>query len=541
MMFACGVYQSWSGVFYCYKARHVHLTNSAIGFGESDKFGLEGLANRGNRKHYQIPEGSKMARWIPAFLYVGAAISPMPTAFFANRVQRKSIIIASVIPFYLSWIVLFLPFDSFKFVLSRLIGGIGIGVLYTICPLYLQDIVSSRNNKYRYDFHVKQAMFGLGMLYTNVVNSCFSTTFTYTLHFAVPVTGFLVFCVMPNSAHSLVLMGREKLAQLTVLEMRKHGNFDEALEEFREIRKKALNKMKELRKYNFFEANVNLLKHRAGRNILSISTCLTFFQQMTGFTLLIAVLGVFSESLMPRIDCRYLPICFSVTCTYISILSILFLNKVSRKLLMVVSNIGIFFSLGYITILASLQAKGIIIPKGYEWTIFAAFSMYGAMYSLGMGPLPDEFSAIVAPIEMSAEISGIQTQLLTVIILIVFLIDNAHNIAAMYIFLTFTISATVFVSVFVPETVNLTREELSSTLMKSKSIFSKDPSQRLGTILIKYIKKQSKQEKEKPVDSDEAKMKKEEFILREIAKPRHPSGRFIEKETTTQTKIRNFF
>ncbi|RZF34561.1 hypothetical protein LSTR_LSTR015158, partial [Laodelphax striatellus] len=86
-------------------------------------------------------EGDEIS-WVVASLDVGNMISPIPASYLVDRIGRKPVLLATGPLYLVCWMLTFVPGTPYFLFLSRFLAGIGKGIAFSICPMYLGEIAS---------------------------------------------------------------------------------------------------------------------------------------------------------------------------------------------------------------------------------------------------------------------------------------------------------------------------------------------------------------------------------------------------------------
>lgn len=78
-----------------------------------------------------------------AMLELGALLGALFAGYLADRLSRKRSIVVAVIIFLVGSVLQTAAHDYAMLTVGRLIGGVGIGMLATISPLYISEIAPS--------------------------------------------------------------------------------------------------------------------------------------------------------------------------------------------------------------------------------------------------------------------------------------------------------------------------------------------------------------------------------------------------------------
>lgn len=103
------------------------VVSGAVGFME-DRFDLSKL----------------QVGWAVSSLIIGCIVGAAMSGILGDRFGRKKVLIAAAILFIVSSIGSAIPDTFSAFIVARIIGGIGIGITSTLCPLYNAEIAPAK-------------------------------------------------------------------------------------------------------------------------------------------------------------------------------------------------------------------------------------------------------------------------------------------------------------------------------------------------------------------------------------------------------------
>ncbi|MGO4697338.1 sugar porter family MFS transporter [Paenibacillus sp. 2TAB26] len=103
------------------------VVSGAVGFME-DRFDLSKL----------------QVGWAVSSLIIGCIVGAAMSGILGDRFGRKKVLIAAAILFIISSIGSAVPDTFSAFIVARIIGGIGIGITSTLCPLYNAEIAPAK-------------------------------------------------------------------------------------------------------------------------------------------------------------------------------------------------------------------------------------------------------------------------------------------------------------------------------------------------------------------------------------------------------------
>lgn len=85
---------------------------------------------------------SEEASWMVSMPEFGNLLSPLPAGFVADHFGRKIAILISAPIFLIGWIIILYCKTLLALNIARFIQGLGMGIVYTVVPMYLGEIAS---------------------------------------------------------------------------------------------------------------------------------------------------------------------------------------------------------------------------------------------------------------------------------------------------------------------------------------------------------------------------------------------------------------
>lgn len=72
-----------------------------------------------------------------------SALTPIPSAYFADRFGRKTTLLLGAIPFILGWVLVIVAKSVAVLYVARMFSGLGYGIVYTVAPMYTGEIATN--------------------------------------------------------------------------------------------------------------------------------------------------------------------------------------------------------------------------------------------------------------------------------------------------------------------------------------------------------------------------------------------------------------
>lgn len=90
-----------------------------------------------------IPTTSDEGSWIVSIMILCSALTPVPSAYFADRFGRKTTLLLGAVPFILGWMLVIFAKSITMLYVARMFSGLGYGIVYTVAPMYTGEIATN--------------------------------------------------------------------------------------------------------------------------------------------------------------------------------------------------------------------------------------------------------------------------------------------------------------------------------------------------------------------------------------------------------------
>lgn len=90
-----------------------------------------------------IPTTSDEGSWIVSIMILCSALTPVPSAYFADRFGRKTTLLLGAVPFILGWVLVIFAKSVTMLYVARMFSGLGYGIVYTVAPMYTGEIATN--------------------------------------------------------------------------------------------------------------------------------------------------------------------------------------------------------------------------------------------------------------------------------------------------------------------------------------------------------------------------------------------------------------
>ncbi|XP_075231909.1 facilitated trehalose transporter Tret1-like isoform X2 [Lycorma delicatula] len=406
--------------------------------------------------------------WVIASIEIGDIFTPIPAGFISDKFGRKPMIF-SIVPLYIiGWCLLITTRSYTILILVRLILGMAMGIIYTICPLYLGEIAEPDIRGKIISFCIVMWYFGILLSYSIAPYVSYEN-FSY-ICVSLPVILAFGLYFIPESPYNLILRGR----------------YEQAMKELKEIRNGSdtfiVNEMKSI-KAAIHQDSVEKMPCSAlvTDPICRMSLFLFFIITVTGFFGGLTVMYAYATEIFSSVESTLFSadectIVLGLIYLILSVLATLIVDNLGRRPLLMISAGGSGLSHLVAGIYFFLEKKTAFNVSDYSWILLLATGGYCVFASVGLAPITQVYQSEIFPNGIKGIASGIFTLamcLLSVTALKMFQIVNS-NLGIYYSFWFFTfinISGCILMYIYLIETNGKSLAEIQDEL----SLLSKSP------------------------------------------------------------------
>lgn len=317
--------------------------------------------------------------WVGSFLPLAAAIGPFAAGFLADRIGRKKTLLIGGFPFLIAFAINIAATHVYFFFLSRFLCGLGVGIVFTVIPMYIGEIADDDVRGSLGSF--MQLFIVIGLLFSYALGPYLSIK-VFNIILLLPPILFLVtfFMFIPESPYYLILANDMDAAEESLCQLRSKSVSAVAKE--LEIIRIQVDEA-QANKANFFD----IFKSKGLKMALFLSVSLVVWQQLSGINVvLFYAQDIFTDagvSLAPEICTILIGIIQIVG----SALTPVLVERKGKRFLLMLSGIGMAVALGSLATFFYIKndQKGDVSAIG--WLPIASLMLYIFTYCLGFGPL----------------------------------------------------------------------------------------------------------------------------------------------------------
>ncbi|KAL5425438.1 hypothetical protein PMIN07_011719 [Paraphaeosphaeria minitans] len=358
-----------------------------------------------------------------AMLELGALLGALFAGYLADRLSRKRSIVVAVIIFSIGSILQISAQEYAMLTVGRLIGGVGIGMLATISPLYISEIAPPEIRGALLVLQEFSIVFGIVVAFWITYGTRYMTSeWSWRLPFLIQLIPGLVLGVgimfLPYSPRWLSSKGRDQEALQVLSQLRRLPESDSrVLQEWCEIRAEvAFTREVNAEKHPLLQGNTrsNRIKleiaawgdcFRKGcwrRTIVGVG--IMFFQQFVGINALI----YYSPSLFQTLGQDYemqLLLSGVINCTQLVgvVTSLWTMDRFGRRPLLLVGASLMFIAHLIIAVLVGKFGHAWTDYKTEGWVAVAFLFFYMFSFGATWGPVPWAMPAEIFPSSLRAK------------------------------------------------------------------------------------------------------------------------------------------
>ncbi|XP_057662053.1 facilitated trehalose transporter Tret1-like isoform X1 [Diorhabda carinulata] len=393
-----------------------------------------------------IPYGISVLEesWITTMLNVGALCGPLCTGQISRKIGKKMTLLLFSIPVLISNIILIFANTVWHFYTSRFLLGVGVGCVYCIIPAYVAEISDVPN----------RGKMGMCMSVMNLISHMcvvcigpYVTVRTFACMSLVPLILFIMIFItfIPESPYYLVSRNRMSEAENS---LKKFRQTSDVKHELVEIRNSVRETKIEGSLYDIFKTKV-VLKG------LILTVGLMLSQQLCGAQPLKAYQQEIFQSTGSNIPSEILVMIVGIFQFIPNILIVFIVDKVGRKILLLLSYFGLLISLVTIGMFFYFQEQNFDVGS-ILWVPVASSCLFMASMKLGAGPVAWSYVGEVFPSNLQIYMSSIVTFSMYFFgIIVTFIFPIMFNYIGMawtfWIFAICTSASIVFIIFKVPE------------------------------------------------------------------------------------------
>lgn len=326
-----------------------------------------------------VPITSDDASWIASFYLLGTIPGCILAAFIVDWLGRKTSLLIAGVPLTVGWFLIIIAWNPYVLYVSRFISGIGQGVVYVICPMYIGEIADKEIRGSLGSFI--KLMVTFGELYAHAVGPFVSYECLAYVCLVIPLVFFLTFAWMPESPYFLLMRNQNERAMTSLRKLKRNASEDQLEEELEQMQKTVIRDLSDQgRLWDLFSTPGN-------RRAVIISFGLQLILQFSG----ICAIESYTQEILEEGETS-LPA--SITVILLSLLQLVagvgaavLVDKLGRRPLLMSTTLLGGISLTVAGTFYLLKTELGINMTGYGWILHASVIFYELIIALGLNPL----------------------------------------------------------------------------------------------------------------------------------------------------------
>ncbi|XP_034939790.1 facilitated trehalose transporter Tret1-like [Chelonus insularis] len=405
------------------------------------------------------------ASWIASFFLLGSMLGNLAAAAIVDRFGRKVSLLVSGIPLTIGWILIIIAWNPYVLYISRFVSGLGQGIVYVVCPMYIGEIADKKIRGALGSFI--KLMVTFGELYAHAIGPFVNYHNLAYSCVIIPVLFFASFIWTPESPYYLIMKGDQEGAIKSLSSLRRYKSKDRLQNDLDEMTKTVYTDMKN--RGHFWD----LFRSEGNRKAMIIIFGLQVVLQFSG----LAAIESYTQEIIAGSESGLNPgvavIILSLFQFVAGLGAAALVDKAGRRslLLSTTSLCGIALSISCIFYLMKLQFKYYMSDVG--WILDASIISYELICALGLNPLPYMMMGELFPTNVkgvAVSLSNIWASFLAFFVAKMYQVvtDTCGIYASLAWFASSCFFGIGFIYFFVPETNGKSLAEIQEELNRGK-------------------------------------------------------------------------
>ncbi|KAJ8715701.1 hypothetical protein PYW07_010183 [Mythimna separata] len=318
------------------------------------------------------------ASWMVSITFLGIIGGPYISGYLGNTVGRKPGLYVSGCMYLLAYVILALAKSLAMIYTGRILVGVGMGVLFVTNIIYIAELASTKIRGTLLTMTGFATTLGTLTVYSAGPYISYTTINWIAAILCVVFIIALYFCV-PESAVFHVMKGRKEVAMATLTSLGRQGDIDEVVAQADDKPKPKLAQLTEM--YTV----------KSNRKATFIILSLNILGQFSGMMIVIAFVSVIFEMTGSNIEAHISTIIVGVTQVFSSIIAPLVVDRIGRKVLLLLSFAGCSLSLFSLGTYFYLYNNDYPIAENLKWLSLVSIMLLCVTYYSGLGIIPNTF------------------------------------------------------------------------------------------------------------------------------------------------------
>ncbi|XP_013176484.1 PREDICTED: facilitated trehalose transporter Tret1-like [Papilio xuthus] len=327
-------------------------------------------------KESSIPTSQDEGSWIVSIMILCSALTPVPSAYFADRFGRKTTLLLGAIPFILGWVLVIVAKSVAVLYVARMFSGLGYGIVYTVAPMYTGEIAT---NEVRGALSTLITLMNkVGILAQYCIGPFVDMRTLAAINLILPITFVVTFIFLPESPYYYLKFERTERAERSLRNLR---TGDIRLE----LKNIEINVQEDMKNKGSWG---DLIFEATNRKAMWISIGVFTIQQLCGSAAVVAYAQTIFKSTESKIEPYQESIILGCVQVATCMLSVLLVDRVGRKPLLLLSALGVGLMNGTIGTYFYFSVWHKSSIGQLHWVPLAAIVIYIVCYAIGLSTVP---------------------------------------------------------------------------------------------------------------------------------------------------------
>lgn len=399
------------------------------------------------------------ASWIGSLMPLAALIGGMAGGPLIETIGRRATILATAVPFILSFLLIAFAVNVPMVLAGRSISGFCVGIASLALPVYLGETIQP---EVRGTLGLVPTTFGnFGILLSFVAGTFLDWSMMALFGACIPVPFLVCMFLIPETPRWFISKNKNKQARSALQWLR--GKHSDVSHEFSEIEK--LNSDSEK---DDSSNRVTELFQRRYRKPLLISIGLMFFQQLSGINAVIFYTVNIFQAAGSTIDENLSTIVVGIVNLLSTFIATVLIDRLGRKILLYISSVSMTTTLFILATFFYFKMMGYNVEP-FGFLPLLSFAVYIVGFSIGFGPVPWLMMGEILPAKIRGSAASLVTAFnwsCTFVVTKTF-VDFSNLMGfhgTFWAFSCITFASLFFVIFFVPETQGKSLEDIERNL-----------------------------------------------------------------------------
>ncbi|XP_014258041.1 facilitated trehalose transporter Tret1-like isoform X2 [Cimex lectularius] len=404
--------------------------------------------------------------WLVSIIELGALVAPIPSGMLADRFGRKPVLLAIPVFFLLSWFVYLWCENTVLLMIGRVLQGIGLGVTFTIVPIYIAEIAEP-NIRGRLTGHI-QTLWYLGILISYVASLNLDLPYYSLLCIVVSIINIILLITIKETPYYFLMKSQDLKASDVMSRIRP---LEKVNSDLKELKPAVEDEMKR-------KGFIQLFKTEKDRKALWIVLLVNAIRYLTGMPSMINyATDTFGTSPKLPMSKETLTILLGVLLTCVALMSAYLSDIVGRRSLLLISGTGCFISHFFLGLYFYIVEKDYsTLPHSLLFVGLIGFCVFS---DIGLAPISQILQAEMFPSNTRGIGGGVASSFASVASFVNLItyepVTRAFGVYMNYwIYATISLVGTVLINFSIKETAGKTLHQINLELNSNEIVSKKN-------------------------------------------------------------------